>query len=87
MISKHLHSLSYKPANRFLTNRSAAGDSTALIQHQWSRNVFWIGGAKVNLKVTNLRNCYDSVRSTLSMRSMLLLGGSGGMPPQESFEK
>ena len=47
-------------------------------------DVFWIGGAKVNLKVTNLRNCYDSVRSTLSM---LLLGGSGGMPPQENFEK
>ena len=26
------------------------------------------------------------VRSTTSMRSMLLLGGSGGMPPQEIFE-
>ena len=48
---------------------------------------FGLGGAKVNLKVTNLRNYYDSVQSTLSMRSMLLLGGSGGMPPQENFEK
>jgi len=28
----------------------------------------------------------DSVQSTLSMRSMLVLGGSGGMPPQENFE-
>ena len=27
------------------------------------------------------------VRSTISMRSMLMLGGSGGMPPQENFEK
>ena len=26
------------------------------------------------------------VRSTTSMRSMLKLGGSGGMPPQENFE-
>ena len=25
------------------------------------------------------------VRSTISMRSMLILGGSGGMPPQENF--
>ena len=27
------------------------------------------------------------VRSTISMRSMLMLGVSGGMPPQENFEK
>jgi len=27
------------------------------------------------------------VQSTISMRSMLMLGGSGGMPPQENFEK
>ena len=26
-----------------------------------------------------------SVRSTLSMQSMLYLGGSGGMPPQKKF--
>ena len=56
-----------------------------ILLEQWSRNVFWIGGAKVNLKVTNLRNCYDSVQSTLSMHSMLLLGGSGGMPPPGKF--
>ena len=27
------------------------------------------------------------VRSTISMQSMLMLGGSGGMPSQENFEK
>ena len=32
------------------------------------------------------RNYETGVRSTLSMQSMLILGGSGGMPPQEIFE-
>ena len=37
------------------------------------------------VKVTNLRNLlYDSMRSILSM---LFLEGSGGMSPQENFEK
>ena len=27
------------------------------------------------------------VRSTISMHSMLMLGGSGGMPPRKIFEK
>ena len=34
---------------------------------------FRLEGGKVNLKVTNLRYCHDSVQSTLNMCSMLLL--------------
>ena len=34
-----------------------------------------------------MESLVNIVQSTISMRSMLKLGGSGGMPPQENFEK
>ena len=40
----------------------------------------------IKCKHHNCEGLYIVVRSTTSMRSMLLLGGSGGMPPQENFE-
>ena len=48
-----------------------------------TQNLMWVGSflEKVDL--------FDGagVQSTPSMQSMLKLGGSGGMPPQENFEK
>ena len=47
------------------------------------RKMFYTGGAK---HILSYMESDYVVRSTTSMRSMLKLGGSGGMPPQENFE-
>ena len=58
--------------------------------------MFYTGGAKHILSYQHRQPKCDVriafnpisyvVRSTISMQSMLKLGGSGGMPPQENFE-
>ena len=45
--------------------------------------MFYTGGAK---HILSYMESDYVVRSTTSMQSMLKLGGSGGMPPQENFE-
>ena len=42
-------------------------------------------GANVDIYICAKKVDTTSVRSTLSMRSMLYLGGPGGMPPQQNF--
>ena len=44
-----------------------------------------VGGANMDIYIRGKRVDITSVQSTLSMWSMLYLGGSGGMPPQENF--
>ena len=46
---------------------------------------FQKGGANMDIYICSKIVDTTSVRSTLSMRSMLYLGRSGGMPPQENF--
>ena len=48
-----------------------------------TQNLMWVGSFQEKVDL------FDGagVQSTPSMRSMLKLGGSGGMPPQENFEK
>ena len=60
--ARYCHSLAW-PDPIYFSRRGVIAFSIAQGRYQWSRNVFWIGGAKVNLKVTNLRNCYNSVQS------------------------
>ena len=53
--------------------------STALVQGR-TQNLVWVGSFQEKVDL------FDGagVQSTPSMRSMLKLGGSGGMPPQEN---
>ena len=46
---------------------------------------FQKGGAIIDIYICGKKADTSRVRSTLSMQSMLYLGGSGGMPPQENF--
>ena len=48
-----------------------------------TQNLMWVGSFQEKVDL------FDGagVQSTPSMQSMLNLGGSGGMPPQENFEK
>ena len=70
--------------------------STGFLSGFWSREVkmryngllggggkYYSSGSKAygHLKIHSI------VQSTISLRSMLMLGGSGGMPPQKNFEK
>ena len=58
-------------------------------------NIYNRGGSRISeggvltivgwLRKAKLFTSSYSVQSTLSMRSMLYLGGSGGMPPQKNF--
>ena len=45
------------------------------------------GGANMDIYICGKKVDTTSVRSTLRMRSMLYLGGSGGMPPTGKFCK
>ena len=47
-----------------------------------------LSGQVENHRFLLILHCICSiVKSTISMQSMLMLGGSGGMPPQKNFEK
>ena len=50
----------------------------------------FLGGQSIILleaKHMDTKGNYKNVLRTISMRSMLMLGGSGGIPPQKNFEK
>ena len=48
-----------------------------------TQNLMWVGSFQEKVDLFGSAG----VQSTPSMQSMLKLGGSGGMPPQEYFEK
>ena len=68
-------------------NRGGGSSFTLVRQilQAWTYMCMWKAGLPTVFRESDVQ--VPIVQSTISLRSMLMLGGSGGMPPQEIFEK